>query len=289
MRNINHSVQDPITFIDSISKNLHKVDQLQYKKVESDVKNQYSIFANNQRQLETINPLWNTLNGADMSKMECTRKMYSRQRKSIKDLWNELHTLNGGGKVLRCPLCGLDYVYDLDHYMPKSIYPEYAVHPQNLIPICRRCNNKKLEQWVDLQNKRVIFNAYFDIITIERPLICDIIIQNNLPLAIVSISTAQNSPIIDIMINTIRILDLKDIYNQVINEKLQLEIQRTMEFIKEFINCGFTDVNTIWNLRKNDYSISLRQNIPECDYLLYKGLTSSTALDEWIIENVINI
>ena len=289
MRNIKHSIQDPITFIDSIGENLQEEHLIQYRSVELDVKQRYSTFADKHKQLETINPLWNTSNSADVPKMECTRKMYSRERKSIKNLWDELHTLNGEGKVLRCPLCGLNYVYDLDHYMPKSIYPQYAVHPQNLIPICHRCNNKKLEKWVDHQNKRVIFNAYFDIITFECPLICNIIIQDNLPLAIVSISTIHNSPIIDIMINTINILDLKVIYDQVVNERLRLEIQRTKEYIKEGINYGLTDINKLWNMRKNEYSSSLKQDIPEFDYLLFTGLTSSTALDEWIVENIMKI
>ena len=135
----------------------------------------------------------------------------------------------------------------------------------------------------------MIFNAYFDTITFECPLICNIIIQDNLPLAIVSTSTIHNSPIIDIMINTINILDLKVIYDQVINERLRLEIQRTKEYIKECISYGLTDINKLWDIRKNEYSSSLKQDIPESDYLLFTGLTSSTDLDEWIIENIIEI
>ena len=135
----------------------------------------------------------------------------------------------------------------------------------------------------------MIFNAYFDTITFECPLICNIIIQDNLPLAIVSTSTIHNSPIIDIMINTINILDLKVIYNQVVNERLRLEIQRTKEYIKECISYGLTDINKLWDIRKNEYSSSLKQDIPESDYLLFTGLTSSTDLDEWIIENIIEI
>ena len=87
----------------------------------------------------------------------------------------------------------------------------------------------------------------------------------------------------------INILDLKVIYNQVVNERLRLEIQRTKEYIKECINYGLTDINKLWDIRKNEYSSSLKQDIPEFDYLLFTGLTSSTALDEWIVENIMKI
>ncbi len=31
---------------------------------------------------------------------------------------------------------------DLDHYLPKSIYPPLAVHGPNLVPLCSRCNSR---------------------------------------------------------------------------------------------------------------------------------------------------
>ena len=42
-----------------------------------------------------------------------------------------------------CPLCELDTACELDHYLPKSVYPEFSVFHKNLIPICHVCNNIK--------------------------------------------------------------------------------------------------------------------------------------------------
>lgn len=42
-----------------------------------------------------------------------------------------------------CPLCQLEAVSELDHYMPKSIFPEFSIYHKNLIPICHTCNNLK--------------------------------------------------------------------------------------------------------------------------------------------------
>jgi len=43
-----------------------------------------------------------------------------------------------------CPLCGLSTeIKTLDHYLPKSHYPQLSVLPYNLVPACRDCNTDK--------------------------------------------------------------------------------------------------------------------------------------------------
>lgn len=44
-----------------------------------------------------------------------------------------------------CPYCGFGEPVTLDHYMPESIYKELATCRLNLVPICWKCNNKKLD------------------------------------------------------------------------------------------------------------------------------------------------
>lgn len=40
-----------------------------------------------------------------------------------------------------CPYCaGIGTARTLDHYLPKSKFPQFSVHPQNLVPACRDCN-----------------------------------------------------------------------------------------------------------------------------------------------------
>ena len=58
-----------------------------------------------------------------------------------------------------CPYCNMNYIFtynidgkrqstaDLDHFYPKSIYPEYALCLYNMIPACSVCNSRlKLDQ-----------------------------------------------------------------------------------------------------------------------------------------------
>ncbi|WP_162630057.1 HNH endonuclease [Azospirillum ramasamyi] len=42
-----------------------------------------------------------------------------------------------------CPYCGAPSVTDLDHYLPRSIYKDFAIYPRNLVPSCHPCNNVK--------------------------------------------------------------------------------------------------------------------------------------------------
>lgn len=42
-----------------------------------------------------------------------------------------------------CPYCGFGEISEIDHFLPKSIYPEFSVFYFNLVPSCHICNSKK--------------------------------------------------------------------------------------------------------------------------------------------------
>jgi 5-methylcytosine-specific restriction endonuclease McrA len=61
----------------------------------------------------------------------------------------------------KCPYCGMDKPRTIDHYLPKSMFPEFSVFPPNLLPCCGYCNNKKRDDWLE-DGKRIYLNLYFD-------------------------------------------------------------------------------------------------------------------------------
>lgn len=62
-----------------------------------------------------------------------------------------------------CPFCRISESSTLDHYLPKSIYPEFSIFPQNLIPCCGICNTKKSNYIIDTDSKvRLFLHPYFD-------------------------------------------------------------------------------------------------------------------------------
>lgn len=45
-----------------------------------------------------------------------------------------------------CPACDgprVDSPYEIDHFLPKALYPFLSMHPTNLIPICPQCNRRE--------------------------------------------------------------------------------------------------------------------------------------------------
>lgn len=57
-----------------------------------------------------------------------------------RDIYDAIFSAAGG----LCPFCGgLGQVRTLDHYLPKANFPAFSVHPKNLIPCCRDCNDGK--------------------------------------------------------------------------------------------------------------------------------------------------
>ena len=61
----------------------------------------------------------------------------------------------------RCPLCTQRLASTLDHYMPKSRFPELAVAPLNLVPACSDCNKAKLAA-MPTSAETVTLHPYYD-------------------------------------------------------------------------------------------------------------------------------
>lgn len=68
-----------------------------------------------------------------------------------------------------CPACGeAGKPNTLDHFLPKSSYPEFAVTPANLFPMCDACQGAKLEKTGDATTPRYFIHPYFDTFTIPQ-------------------------------------------------------------------------------------------------------------------------
>jgi 5-methylcytosine-specific restriction endonuclease McrA len=69
--------------------------------------------------------------------------VYSSQmvnNRNARLIYDELLSLAPSG---RCPFCGLGHASTLDHYLPKTKYPQLSVLPLNLVPCCKDCNTGK--------------------------------------------------------------------------------------------------------------------------------------------------
>jgi hypothetical protein len=60
-----------------------------------------------------------------------------------------------------CPLCGVGVVSTLDHHLPKAIFAVLSITPENLVPACFWCQNKKRDSHPLTQGEQTL-HPYFD-------------------------------------------------------------------------------------------------------------------------------
>lgn len=66
-------------------------------------------------------------------------------------------------KLLFCPSCGEEGNPEtLDHYLPKTHYPEYSIFTKNLVPMCSKCQGVKLDRVLNDRGQRQFIHPYFD-------------------------------------------------------------------------------------------------------------------------------
>lgn len=81
-----------------------------------------------------------------------------RRRTEARTYYDDLRASTPNGI---CPFCSHRRVTALDHFMPKASFPDLAVSPANLIPICSDCNKQKLNRVPGTAHVSPL-NPYFD-------------------------------------------------------------------------------------------------------------------------------
>lgn len=75
------------------------------------------------------------------------------------------------------------------------MFPEFSVHPSNLIPSCTECNSKKLVRWIN-NNQHVFLNLYIDLLPKNQYLFVElnVISLNNIDINF-KVDNVNNIPI----------------------------------------------------------------------------------------------
>ena len=92
--------------------------------------------------------------------------MYSFDAEIVKRIKAWLKENNSVTVYGICQQCGIVPFDTMDHILPHTIYPEYAVHARNLIPCCTDCNRRK--------NNEEILNLYIDVLPEVEYLVMDV-------------------------------------------------------------------------------------------------------------------
>lgn len=110
---------------------------------------------------------------------ETLEHVFSRRLGPFKQLLNKLTSHLEETHNVTCPFCNFGEQWEHDHFLPKSKFPEFAIHPGNLVPICKVCNGKKLNQ-VSKQGRRIFLHVFSELENVFGFLVVRIIYQPNI-------------------------------------------------------------------------------------------------------------
>lgn len=258
-----------------------------YKVFKVSVENQIDLYdvavGKSPVELEKLTPLW---------PKACEQKttafnMYSTSREQIQKLRNDLKAINGKGKVYKCPLCGVANVRHLDHYIPRSIMPEFSVMPKNLIYLCEDCNEVKDDKWLDINSQRLIFNVYYDRPSGLEVLLCVINSEKDgFPYAeIIENPKLVHTPVSKLELSTYKELEIIDRYEGLVNDGLQAECILRQNDAKHRKAVGMS-MSDIWKDFVETYTDALSNAYTGViQMFVYKGLITSPIMKDWIDRN----
>lgn len=253
-------------------------------RVESQITAYDAAVAKDPITLEQIQPLWTTKCAESMT----AHDMYTSQPSLIQNIRNDLMKINGGGKTYKCPLCEVNDVYHLDHYIPREKMPEFSVHPKNLIYICHDCNEKKDTLWLDAAGNRIIFNAFFDKLSGKELLVCDVnSIIDDMPWAEIVENPAitHNSASLR-ELGTLKSLGIDKVYERKVNEMLQTQCKLALEQTRLLVANGMS-VNDVWVFLCNSYSNALSRPLDVISKLTLQGMRNSSVMVGWLEANIV--
>lgn len=190
MRKLRHTTAGDIDFIKGVIESTHKRKGEEslpknqtfkgrcYARVDThkDYIQSYDVaFGNNNLQsLEGTHP------ALTKEEKEEMKSLYSYSRTNIAKLRKEVLTTDGYENNF-CPLCEINLANTMDHFIPQTDYPLFAVHPRNLIPSCIDCNGHKSDNITDGEGNRKFWNVYLDTPPTENYLYCNVKEKNGLP------------------------------------------------------------------------------------------------------------
>lgn len=180
MRNLSHYPDDPFVFYqDVVSKKKYSAKNPLLKtrlalleaNIQSDFHDYTSQFDHDRLQDLRARTLTS-------QEEEDLLSLYSYRSSTLAALKAKLTTVEFNRIVSTCQYCTIGEVGSFDHIVPKTEFPNFAVHPRNLFPCCTICNGHKSVAW-RLNNERLFLNLYLDHLPTVQYLFVDLAISGN--------------------------------------------------------------------------------------------------------------
>lgn len=151
MRTLSFPALDEARLYDRIKNHRSTETASVLDRLKSDILSAYSEY-----RLDRIGQLTSIIDDADVA--DSLRSNYTVLRSGA--------LASEGAQILSrsrfCCLCGLRAASELDHFLPKKLFPEFAAYSANLVPVCGTCNKSKGPEYKDSNNGLLFIHAYLN-------------------------------------------------------------------------------------------------------------------------------
>jgi len=160
MRNLTPSSLDPFKVFRDVIKEKAKRSAPRHERLTKRLgtfRQYYREYSDAKLHLETVKTRRHKTN-----QVEDLQHCYSVRTPPLNELLADIRRNIPPIRSDKCPYCNIEFPKTFDHYLSLKRFPEYSVHPLNLLPCCNSCNQIKQEQLLTLTGQRKFLNFYFD-------------------------------------------------------------------------------------------------------------------------------
>ncbi|SHN24954.1 HNH endonuclease [Chitinophaga sp. CF418] len=159
MRNLNPYPEDSFpVFTTAVDGKSDRISQAAlraaYPTIKPKFQNYDSLFLRNELEHLAVDGIHDTIKDPLLSLYYSKSPVLAQIRKRLQELQHRSIRYT-------CQYCTLETSKTWDHIVGKEEFPEFAIHPKNLLLACNTCNQIKGERWRTGLNKNLI-NLYID-------------------------------------------------------------------------------------------------------------------------------
>lgn len=157
MRNLSPCAEPPLQHYLAIAAAKEPPRRERLLALEGRIKAVYGRYTAASPALEAIGPM--PVGGDER---EALLHSYEEETQPLRTLKGLIKSCQTDLSRAECQYCCVSPPETYDHYLPRSQYPEFAVHLRNLVPCCADCNRARGNRWKNTRGERNHVHLYDD-------------------------------------------------------------------------------------------------------------------------------
>lgn len=214
---------------------------------------------------------------------EPLRACYGVATQPLKELKLALKAAQPARRLKYCPMCGTTLPRTFDHYIPAVRFPEFAVHPLNLVPCCSICNSTKDDDWLCAAGQRQYLHAYTDPLPVDQ--FVNVMLHKDPALQGVGATFSLSRPagVPDALWRLIESHFRKLKLIERFNERSNDEVSEILSDCRSFVVAGGQDARTFLSLQADDRAAVYGRN--HWIAVLMAAMAVHADFDVWVTPN----